>query len=91
MMESGVPVCNTCGEQVEFDANGEVFVACRQCHFPICRDCLSYELKGGRKVCLRCGTPYDGNSHFQVFVTFSVWRYGFMSSLFICYIFSVDT
>nr|XP_048323242.1 cellulose synthase A catalytic subunit 8 [UDP-forming] [Ziziphus jujuba var. spinosa] len=62
MMESGVPVCNTCGEQVEFDANGEVFVACRQCHFPICRDCLNYELKEGRKVCLRCGTPYGESS-----------------------------
>lgn len=60
MMQSGVPVCHTCGEQVEFDASGEAFVACRQCNFPICKDCLNYELKEGRNVCLRCGTPYDG-------------------------------
>ncbi|PON41142.1 Cellulose synthase [Parasponia andersonii] len=62
MMQSGVPVCNTCSEQVGFDANGEAFVACHECNFPICKDCLNYELKEGRKVCLRCGTPYAEDS-----------------------------
>ncbi|GMN43512.1 hypothetical protein TIFTF001_012703 [Ficus carica] len=62
MMQSGIPVCNTCGDQVGLDANGEVFVACHECNFPICKDCLSYEIKEGRKVCQRCGTPYGEDS-----------------------------
>ena len=59
-MQSGIPHCHTCGEQVGVDANGEVFVACHECNFPICKDCLGDEIKEGRKVCLRCGMPYGG-------------------------------
>ena len=62
MMQSGVPPCTTCGEPVGFDSNGEVFVACHECNFPVCKSCLDYEIKEGRKVCLRCSTPYDGIS-----------------------------
>ncbi|XVE51488.1 hypothetical protein DITRI_Ditri02bG0045200 [Diplodiscus trichospermus] len=61
MMESGVPVCHTCGEHVGLNANGEAFVACHECNFPICKTCFESELKEGRKVCLRCGNPYDEN------------------------------
>ena len=60
MMESGVPICNTCGEQVGFNANGEVFVACHECNFPICKSCFNEEINEGRRVCLRCGNPYEG-------------------------------
>lgn len=60
MMESGAPVCHTCGEHVGLNANGEAFVACHECNFPICKNCFEYELKEGRKVCLRCGNPFDG-------------------------------
>ncbi|PQQ21830.1 cellulose synthase A catalytic subunit 8 [Prunus yedoensis var. nudiflora] len=59
MMQSGIPVCNTCGEQVGLDANGEVFVACHECNFPVCKTCFDLDIKEGRKACLRCGTPYD--------------------------------
>ncbi|CBI30712.3 hypothetical protein VitviT2T_015236 [Vitis vinifera] len=62
MMQSGVPPCTTCGEPVGFDSNGEVFVACHECNFPVCKSCLDYEIKEGRKVCLRCSTPYDESS-----------------------------
>ncbi|XP_024024162.1 cellulose synthase A catalytic subunit 8 [UDP-forming] [Morus notabilis] len=62
MMQSGIPLCSTCGEQVGLDANGEVFVACHECNFPICKDCLNYEINEGRKVCLRCSTPYGEDS-----------------------------
>ncbi|XP_030462092.2 cellulose synthase A catalytic subunit 8 [UDP-forming] [Syzygium oleosum] len=62
MMESGVPLCNTCGESVGVDEKGEVFVACQECNFPICKACVEYELKEGRKVCLRCSTPFEANS-----------------------------
>ncbi|WJX26819.1 Cellulose synthase A catalytic subunit 8 [UDP-forming] [Trifolium repens] len=58
MMESGVTFCNSCGEQVGVDANGEVFVACHECYFPICKACVDYEISEGRSVCLRCGNPY---------------------------------
>lgn len=62
MMQSGAPVCNTCGDQVGFTANGEVFVACSECNFPICKSCFDDEIKEGRKACLRCASPYDGKS-----------------------------
>ncbi|KAK9223952.1 hypothetical protein WN944_012401 [Citrus x changshan-huyou] len=61
MMQSGAPVCNTCGDQVGFTANGEVFVACSECNFPICKSCFDDEIKEGRKACLRCASPYDEN------------------------------
>nr|ABG06122.1 cellulose synthase [Gossypium hirsutum] len=61
MMESGVPVCHTCGEHVGLNVNGEPFVACHECNFPICKSCFEYDLKEGRKACLRCGSPYDEN------------------------------
>lgn len=61
MMVSDVPICHTCGEPVGVDGNGEVFVACHECHFPICRVCVQYDIKEGRNVCLRCGSPFDEN------------------------------
>lgn len=60
MMVSDVPICHTCGEPVGVDGNGEVFVACHECHFPICKVCVQYDIKEGRNVCLRCGSPFDG-------------------------------
>lgn len=64
MMESKSPVCNTCGEEIGVKPNGDFFVACHECSFPICKACLEYEFKEGRRICLRCGNPYDGNSDF---------------------------
>ncbi|KAM1008395.1 hypothetical protein ACFX13_004912 [Malus domestica] len=61
MMQSVAPVCNVCGEQVGLGANGEVFVACHECNFPICKACFDEDVKAGRKVCLQCGIPYDDN------------------------------
>ncbi|KAH0935217.1 hypothetical protein HID58_012334 [Brassica napus] len=61
MMESKSPVCNTCGEEIGVKPNGEFFVACHECSFPICKACLEYEFKEGRRICLRCGNPYDEN------------------------------
>lgn len=60
MVQSGVPLCNTCGEQVGLNDNGEVFVACHQCNFPICKDCFEHELNEDHRVCMKCGTPYEG-------------------------------
>lgn len=57
-MESGVPLCSTCGEPVGFSSNGEVFVACHECNYPLCKPCFEDELKEGRGSCLRCGASY---------------------------------
>ncbi|CAN1847429.1 Cellulose synthase A catalytic subunit 8 [UDP-forming] [Linum perenne] len=59
MMEPGAPVCNTCGEAIGLNPNGELFVACHECNFPVCKSCVEYETKEGRKACLRCSSPYD--------------------------------
>ncbi|KAG9448211.1 hypothetical protein H6P81_014339 [Aristolochia fimbriata] len=58
MMQSGVPLCHTCGESVGFAPNGEIFVACHECNFPLCQSCLGFELKEGAKSCPRCGASY---------------------------------
>ncbi|XP_057536897.1 cellulose synthase A catalytic subunit 8 [UDP-forming] isoform X1 [Amaranthus tricolor] len=65
MMQSGVPQCNTCGEQVGIDSNGDVFIACHECNFPVCKDCVDYEIKVGKKACLRCGSPYEDTSTYD--------------------------
>ncbi|MQL90444.1 hypothetical protein Taro_023026 [Colocasia esculenta] len=58
-MDSGVPLCGSCAEPVVFSsADGEVSVACRGCEYPLCRACLEDEIRVGRELCLRCGTPY---------------------------------
>lgn len=67
MMESGVPLCNSCGDQLGLISNGEIFVACHECNYPICRSCVEFELKEGRASCLRCGTPYDGTDDLNSF------------------------
>lgn len=66
MMHAGVPLCNTCGEQVGFDSNGNVYVACHECNFPVCKECVDYEIKEGKKACFRCGAPYEGKSYFSI-------------------------
>ncbi|KAL8032422.1 hypothetical protein ABFX02_13G094500 [Erythranthe guttata] len=59
MMESGVPICNTCGEQVGLNADGQLFVSCRHCNYPVCHHCFDYEIKQGRSSCVHCGIPYS--------------------------------
>ena len=62
MMESGVPICEPCGEKVGLHPNGGVFVACHECNFPTCKSCFDYRINEGHSSCLRCGAPYDGIS-----------------------------
>lgn len=61
MMQSGVPLCNICGEQLLLGENGERFVACHDCNYPICKPCFEHEINEGHSVCLNCATPYQGN------------------------------
>ncbi|XP_020576475.1 cellulose synthase A catalytic subunit 4 [UDP-forming] [Phalaenopsis equestris] len=60
MVESGVPLCSTCGDIVGFisSSSGEAFVACPSCNYPLCRSCVEEEIREGRESCLRCGELY---------------------------------
>ncbi|VFQ77771.1 unnamed protein product [Cuscuta campestris] len=51
-------VCQICGEGVGTTINGEPFVACDVCSFPVCRPCYEYERKDGSHSCPQCKTRY---------------------------------
>eukprot|EP00249_Psilotum_nudum_P010702 c22707_g1_i1 orf=736-4026(+) len=51
-------VCQICGDDVGFTPDGEIFVACHECGFPVCRPCYEYERKDGNKACPQCKTKY---------------------------------
>jgi cellulose synthase A len=51
-------VCQICGDTVGVSAAGDVFVACNECAFPVCRPCYEYERKEGNQCCPQCKTRY---------------------------------
>uniref|UniRef100_F6H4C8 Cellulose synthase n=1 Tax=Vitis vinifera TaxID=29760 RepID=F6H4C8_VITVI len=51
-------ICHICGDGVEITVDGELFVACNECAFPVCRPCYEYERREGNKVCPQCKTRY---------------------------------
>ncbi|XP_057806916.1 cellulose synthase A catalytic subunit 5 [UDP-forming]-like [Salvia miltiorrhiza] len=50
--------CQICGDEVEISVDGELFVACNECAFPVCRTCYEYERKEGSQACPQCKTRY---------------------------------
>ncbi|KAL0543527.1 hypothetical protein IC582_018624 [Cucumis melo] len=50
--------CQICGDEVELTAEGELFVACNECAFPVCRPCYEYERREGNQACPQCKTRY---------------------------------
>ncbi|KAJ8565619.1 hypothetical protein K7X08_008195 [Anisodus acutangulus] len=54
----GVQVCQICGDGVGTTVNGDPFVACDVCAFPVCRPCYEYERKDGNQSCPQCKTRY---------------------------------
>ncbi|KAK4485996.1 hypothetical protein RD792_008651 [Penstemon davidsonii] len=50
--------CQICGDEVEITVDGELFVACNECAFPVCRTCYEYERKEGTQSCPQCKTRY---------------------------------
>jgi cellulose synthase A len=38
--------------------DGEPFVACNECAFPVCRDCYEYERREGTQNCPQCKTRF---------------------------------
>ncbi|XP_058073675.1 probable cellulose synthase A catalytic subunit 8 [UDP-forming] [Magnolia sinica] len=51
-------VCQICGDDVGTTTDGELFVACNVCAFPVCRPCYEYERKDGNQSCPQCKTRY---------------------------------
>ncbi|MED6217895.1 Cellulose synthase A catalytic subunit 1 [UDP-forming] [Stylosanthes scabra] len=51
-------ICQICGETVGLTHTGDVFVACNECAFPVCRPCYEYERKDGNQCCPQCKTRY---------------------------------
>lgn len=51
-------MCEICGENVGKAVNGEAFVACDECGFPVCRPCYEYERKQPNQSCPQCKTRY---------------------------------
>ncbi|XP_058089001.1 cellulose synthase A catalytic subunit 2 [UDP-forming]-like isoform X2 [Magnolia sinica] len=50
--------CQICGDEVEITVNRELFVACNECAFPVCRPCYEYERREGNQACPQCQTRY---------------------------------
>ncbi|CAI0555200.1 unnamed protein product [Linum tenue] len=51
-------VCHICGDEIEITVDGEIFVACNECAFPVCRTCYEYERREGNQACPQCKTRY---------------------------------
>ncbi|PIA41165.1 hypothetical protein AQUCO_02300159v1 [Aquilegia coerulea] len=51
-------ICKICGDEIEVHADGEPFVACNDCGFPVCRPCYEYERREGDQCCPQCKIRY---------------------------------
>ncbi|EXB36918.1 Isoxaben-resistant protein 2 [Morus notabilis] len=51
-------ICQICGDEIEITVDGELFVACNECAFPVCRPCYEYERREGNQACPQCKTQY---------------------------------
>lgn len=52
-------ICQICGDDVGVTLEGELFAACHECGFPVCRPCYEYERKDGTQACPQCRTRYN--------------------------------
>nr|GMD02495.1 cellulose synthase A catalytic subunit 2 [UDP-forming]-like [Ipomoea batatas] len=51
-------ICQICGDEIVITIDGELFVACNECAFPVCRPCYEYERREGNQACPQCKTRY---------------------------------
>ncbi|KAH6789169.1 cellulose synthase 6 [Perilla frutescens var. frutescens] len=51
-------ICQICGDEIEVTVDGEPFVACNECAFPLCRPCYEYERREGNQACPQCKTRF---------------------------------
>ncbi|KAF5956744.1 hypothetical protein HYC85_003969 [Camellia sinensis] len=50
--------CEICGDGIGLTVDGDLFVACNECGFPVCRPCYEYERREGSQLCPQCKTRY---------------------------------
>ncbi|KAK4745870.1 hypothetical protein SAY87_012182 [Trapa incisa] len=50
--------CRVCGDMIGLRVDGDLFVACLVCGFPVCRPCYDYERSEGTQCCPQCNTRY---------------------------------
>ena len=55
---TSVQICQICGDNVGTSVDGESFVACSVCAFPMYRPDCGYERKDGNQSCPQCKTRY---------------------------------
>lgn len=58
MQEFSEHMCQICGDKLELTDDGELFVACNECAFPICRPCYMSMKEEGNQACPQCKTRY---------------------------------
>lgn len=51
-------VCQICGDDTGRTVDGDIFVACNECGYPVCRPCYEYERKEGSRSCPQCKSFY---------------------------------
>ncbi|KAG0463868.1 hypothetical protein HPP92_019937 [Vanilla planifolia] len=51
-------ICQICGDVIGLREEGNAFVACNECAFPVCRPCYEYERREGNKCCPQCKSRY---------------------------------
>ncbi|CAI5512230.1 unnamed protein product [Closterium sp. Naga37s-1] len=51
-------VCQICGDDVGRTVEGDLFIACNECAYPVCRPCYEYERKEGSRACPQCKSFY---------------------------------
>lgn len=77
MKSVGGQVCQICGDNVGKTVDGEPFVACDVCAFPVCRPCYEYERKDGNQSCPQCKTRYKRHKGLLIIiVSLVVRKYG---------------
>ncbi|XP_009781300.1 cellulose synthase A catalytic subunit 4 [UDP-forming] isoform X2 [Nicotiana sylvestris] len=57
-MSSLKKICKICGDEIGVKENGDAFVACSECGFPVCRPCYEYERSEGNQSCPHCHSRY---------------------------------
>ncbi|XP_042413949.1 probable cellulose synthase A catalytic subunit 5 [UDP-forming] [Zingiber officinale] len=59
-------VCQIYGDDVGLTVDGDLFVACNECAFPIYRTCYEYERREGNQVCPQCKTIFKRLKGFYI-------------------------
>jgi len=58
MAALSAPLCQICYKDVGKTVDGEPFIACNVCVFPVCRLCYEDEREDGKQSCPQCNTRY---------------------------------